>query len=87
MIEKPRALGMFRLSVGNENQTGEETQRTRISKRADAEEMELVDFAVETSTCRRRSHHGCARPWGNESAHVIAVERHVGEALEGVDVL
>jgi DNA invertase Pin-like site-specific DNA recombinase len=44
---KPRALGVVRLSVGNENQTGEETQRTRISKRADAEEMELVDFAVE----------------------------------------
>ncbi|MET7760576.1 recombinase family protein [Streptomyces sp. NPDC005393] len=47
MSEKPRALGMVRLSVGNENQTGEETQRTRISKRADAEEMELVDFAVD----------------------------------------
>lgn len=38
---------MVRLSVGNENQTGEDTQRTRISKRADAEEMELVDFAVD----------------------------------------
>ncbi|MFE7840878.1 recombinase family protein [Streptomyces sp. NPDC057474] len=47
MSEKPRALGVVRLSVGNENQTGEETQRTRISKRADAEEMELVDFAVD----------------------------------------
>ncbi|MFH9978549.1 recombinase family protein [Streptomyces sp. NPDC017179] len=47
MSEKPRALGVIRLSVGNENQTGEETQRTRISKRADAEEMELVDFAVD----------------------------------------
>lgn len=45
--DKPRALGVVRLSVGNENQTGEETQRTRISKRADAEEMELVDFAVD----------------------------------------
>ncbi|BFO15123.1 hypothetical protein SHKM778_15110 [Streptomyces sp. KM77-8] len=47
MSDKPRALGVVRLSVGNENQTGEETQRTRISKRADAEEMELVDFAVD----------------------------------------
>ncbi|MEF9906261.1 recombinase family protein [Streptomyces sp. P9-A2] len=47
MSEKPRALGVIRLSVGNENQTGEETQRTRISKRADAEEMELIDFAVD----------------------------------------
>ncbi|MDX3640040.1 recombinase family protein [Streptomyces sp. MB09-02B] len=47
MSEKPRALGVVRLSVGNENQTGEDTQRTRISKRADAEEMELVDFAVD----------------------------------------
>ncbi|MEV6327112.1 recombinase family protein [Streptomyces sp. NPDC051909] len=47
MSEKPRALGVVRLSVGNENQTGEETQRIRISKRADAEEMELVDFAVD----------------------------------------
>ncbi|MEU6381788.1 recombinase family protein [Streptomyces sp. NPDC046909] len=47
MSEKPRALGVVRLSVGNENQTGEETQRTRISKRVDAEEMELVDFAVD----------------------------------------
>jgi DNA invertase Pin-like site-specific DNA recombinase len=45
--DKPRALGVVRLSVGNENQTGEETQRTRISKRADAEEMDLVDFAVD----------------------------------------
>ncbi|MEU1552854.1 hypothetical protein ABZ517_09040 [Streptomyces scabiei] len=45
MSEKPRALGVVRLSVGNENQTGEETQRTRTSKRADAEEMELVGFA------------------------------------------
>lgn len=45
--DKPRALGVVRLSVGNENQTGEETQRTRISKRADAEEMELIDFAVD----------------------------------------
>ncbi|MFJ4923639.1 recombinase family protein [Streptomyces sp. NPDC088725] len=47
MSEKPRALGVVRLSVGNENQTGEDTQRTRLSKRADAEEMELVDFAVD----------------------------------------
>ncbi|GHH90230.1 recombinase family protein [Streptomyces capillispiralis] len=47
MSDKPRALGVVRLSVGNENQTGEETQRTRISKRADAEEMELIDFAVD----------------------------------------
>ncbi|WP_460106728.1 recombinase family protein [Streptomyces sp. YKOK-J1] len=47
MSNKPRALGVVRLSVGNENQTGEETQRTRISKRADAEEMELVGFAVD----------------------------------------
>ncbi|MEU1822484.1 recombinase family protein [Streptomyces abikoensis] len=47
MSDKPRALGVVRLSVGNENQTGEETQRTRISKRADAEEMDLVDFAVD----------------------------------------
>lgn len=47
MSDKPRALGVVRLSVGNENQTGEETQRTRIAKRADAEEMELVDFAVD----------------------------------------
>lgn len=45
--DKPRALGVVRLSVSNEHQTGEETQRTRISKRADAEEMELVDFAVD----------------------------------------
>ncbi|GAQ61173.1 hypothetical protein [Streptomyces scabiei] len=45
MSEKPRALGVVRLSVGNENQTGEETQRTRTSERADAEEMELVGFA------------------------------------------
>ncbi|MFJ8883509.1 recombinase family protein [Streptomyces sp. NPDC102402] len=47
MSDKPRALGVVRLSVSNEHQTGEETQRTRISKRADAEEMELVDFAVD----------------------------------------
>ncbi|QKW29304.1 recombinase family protein [Streptomyces seoulensis] len=47
MDKKPRALGVIRLSVGNENQTGEETQRTRIAKRVDAEEMELVDFAVD----------------------------------------
>lgn len=37
----------MRLSVGNENQTGEETQTNRITKRADAEEMELVDIAVD----------------------------------------
>lgn len=47
MSDKPRALGVVRLPVGNENQTGGETQRTRISKRADAEDMELVGFAVD----------------------------------------
>lgn len=46
-MDKPRALGVVRLSVGNENQTGEETQRNRITKRADAEEMELVGIAVD----------------------------------------
>jgi DNA invertase Pin-like site-specific DNA recombinase len=45
--DKPRALGVIRLSVSNEHQTGEETQRTRIGKRVDAEDMELVDFAVD----------------------------------------
>ncbi|MFD4629560.1 recombinase family protein [Streptomyces sp. NPDC058284] len=47
MSDKPRALGVVRLSVSNEHQTGEETQRTRITKRAEAEEMELIDFAVD----------------------------------------
>ncbi|WP_328932641.1 MULTISPECIES: recombinase family protein [unclassified Streptomyces] len=42
-----RALGVIRLSVGNVNQTGEETQRRKIENRTIADEVELVDFAVD----------------------------------------
>ena len=42
---KTRALGVVRISVGGFDQTGPETQRTRITKRIEAEDAELVGFA------------------------------------------
>ncbi|MEV6347820.1 recombinase family protein [Actinoplanes sp. NPDC051851] len=56
-MNKLRALGVVRLSVSNENQTGEETQRRRILKRAESEEMELVDFATDIDVS------GSTSPW------------------------
>ena len=56
-MNKHRALGAVRLSVSNENQTGEETQRKRISKRADSEEMELVRWATDIDVS------GSTSPW------------------------
>ncbi|WP_372404544.1 recombinase family protein [Streptomyces luteireticuli] len=40
-----RALGVIRLSVGSVGQTGDDTQRRRIRKRIDADELELVGWA------------------------------------------
>ncbi|MFF4601610.1 recombinase family protein [Streptomyces sp. NPDC001339] len=40
-----RALGAVRLSVGSGGQTGDDTQRRRIQKRVDADELTFVDFA------------------------------------------
>lgn len=42
-----RALGVIRLSVGGQNQTGEDTQNKKITSRCVAEEFELVDIAVD----------------------------------------
>ncbi|MGW6738640.1 recombinase family protein [Streptomyces sp. NPDC055013] len=42
-----RALGVIRLSVGNINQTGEDTQRRKIENRTVADEVELVDWATD----------------------------------------
>ncbi|WP_026150543.1 recombinase family protein [Streptomyces prunicolor] len=42
-----RALGVVRLSVGNVNQTGEDTQRRKIENRVIADELEFVDWAVD----------------------------------------
>lgn len=42
-----RALGVVRLSVGNVNQTGEDTQRRKIENRCIADEVELVDWATD----------------------------------------
>lgn len=40
-----RALGVVRLSVGNIGQTGDGTQRRRIEKRIEADELEFVGWA------------------------------------------
>ncbi|MFE9446906.1 recombinase family protein [Streptomyces sp. NPDC006739] len=40
-----RALGVIRLSVGSVGQTGDDTQRRRITKRVEADELDLVGFA------------------------------------------
>lgn len=42
-----RALGVIRLSVGGRNQTGEATQKKKITARCIADEVELVDFATD----------------------------------------
>ena len=42
-IATRRALGVIRLSVGGLNQTGEDTQRRKISNRCVADEVELLD--------------------------------------------
>ncbi|MGD6754290.1 recombinase family protein [Streptomyces sp. BH105] len=39
-----RAIGAVRLSVGSGGQTGDDTQKRRITKRADADEAVFVDF-------------------------------------------
>ncbi|MFE0171535.1 recombinase family protein [Streptomyces sp. NPDC059002] len=42
---KLRAIGAIRLSVGGVGQTGDDTQKRRISKRVDADELTFVGFA------------------------------------------
>ncbi|MCX4813672.1 recombinase family protein [Streptomyces sp. NBC_01239] len=42
-----RAIGVVRLSVGNINQTGEETQRRKVENRIKADECDFVDWAVD----------------------------------------
>ncbi len=44
-LHTKRALGVVRLSVGSVGQTGDDTQRRRISKRIDADEASFVGFA------------------------------------------
>ncbi|MDR7280880.1 recombinase family protein [Catenuloplanes atrovinosus] len=95
-LNKPRALGVVRLSVSNENQTGEETQRRRITKRAESDEMEMVGWAVDIDVS------GSTSPWmrpsiGNwltnrkdEFDHIIVLKidriarsvRHLTELME-----
>ncbi|MBO3740338.1 recombinase family protein [Actinoplanes flavus] len=60
-MNKPRALGVVRLSVSNENQTGEETQRGRISKKAHGDDMELVGWATDIDVS------GSTSPWMRSS--------------------
>ncbi|MDQ0907804.1 site-specific DNA recombinase [Streptomyces canus] len=42
-----RALGVIRLSVGGLNQTGEDTQKKKITNRCIADELDFVDFATD----------------------------------------
>ncbi|MCD9873809.1 recombinase family protein [Streptomyces guryensis] len=72
---KLRALGVVRISVGNEHQTGPETQKTRITKRVDADEAELVGFAEDVDVSASIS--PWMRPqlgdWINNRAHEFDV--------------
>ena len=95
-LNKNRALGVVRLSVSNENQTGEETQRRRITKRAASEEMELVGWATDidvsgsTSPWVRRSLGDWLNNRRDEFDHIIVLKidriarsvRHLTELME-----
>ncbi|MCC3779257.1 recombinase family protein [Streptomyces sp. UNOB3_S3] len=70
-----RALGVVRLSVGNIGQTGDETQRRRIQKRVDADEIELTGWAEDIDVSASLS--PWLRPklgdWLNNRAHEFDV--------------
>ncbi|MGC5562834.1 recombinase family protein [Streptomyces sp. FR-108] len=71
-----RALGVIRLSVGNVNQTGEDTQRRKITNRVIADELELADFAVDIDVSASFS------PWDRPQ-----LGRWLNERADDFDVL